>query len=879
MIRKSFYLIAAVVVFNSCKSHHNATAQHHNTDPVIALDTITIHSNAPEKKYNASATRVNDLIHTKLEINFNWEKSQLNGKATLDLKPYFYPTDTLVLDAKGMDIKEVSMIVNGSHQKAEYKYDNKQLVIRLGRTYKKEEQYQVYIDYVAKPDEIVIKGSAAITSDKGLYFINPLGKEPNKPTQVWSQGETESNSCWFPTIDKPNERMTQEIYITVDKKYVTLSNGLMLSSKENPDGTRTDYWKQDLGAAPYLTMIAAGDFAVVKDKWKSLQTGKDIEVNYYVEHDYEPFARNIFGNTPEMLQFYSEKLGVPYQWEKYSQIVVRDYVSGAMENVGAVIHGEFLQRTDRELLDRDNEDVICHELFHHWFGDLVTCESWANLPLNESFATYGEHLWIEHKYGRDEADLHSQESMMGYLSEATRKQVNLIRYDYDDKEDMFDGHSYNKGGAVLHMLRMYVGDDAFFASLKLYLETNKFGSGEIANLRLAFEKVTGEDLNWFFNQWFLSPGHPDLTIEHKYDEMAKKYTVTIKQNQDQRKTVIFKLPMYVDIYADGKKERRKIVVTKAEQNFEFDAPSRPDLVNVDAEKQLLCSKTERKTAKELNFQFKNAPLYLDRYEAITELSKTPHDPLAGEVALLALKDPHWYIRELGIRGLGEMLNESNRADIKTKMQDLAKNDPKAGVRTDALEFLNTNYKGDAGLMETFKNALTDKSYGVMGQGLSGIVALDPKQGLLMAKQYENEKSNLLLLNIAGIYANNGSDENNEFFLKIAPRFKSFSAIGFAGAYVNFLKEHGSDESVNSSIPVFQNISKNESSKWVKYYGQKSINDLIKMYQEREEKTNAKLNELKSTNSDAVGIKKLMSDLEKIKAQEEKLGTVYNELIK
>jgi aminopeptidase N len=883
MLRRCIYLLSTLLVINACrtrKTEPSPETYHRPTDPVLPLDTVTVGGNVPEqKKYNASAPRVNDLLHTKLEVNFNWEKSQLNGKATLTLKPYFYPVDTLVLDAKGMELKEISMLNGTEHKKLEYKYDLKQITIQLGRTYKKEETYTIFIDYVSKPDEIIVKGSAAITSDKGLYFINPLGTDKEKPTEVWTQGETESNSCWFPTIDKPDERMTQEIYITIDKKYVTLSNGLLLSSKDNGDGTRTDYWKQDVGAAPYLTMMAAGPFAVVKDKWKNKITGKDMEVNYYLEKDFEPYAKNIFGNTPEMLEFYSNKLGVPYQWEKYSQIIVRDYVSGAMENAGAVIHGEFLQRTDRELLDRDNEDVICHELFHHWFGDLVTCESWANLPLNESFATYGEYLWIEYKYGRDEADMHAQESMFGYLSEASRKQENLIRYGYDDKEDMFDGHSYNKGGAVLHMLRKAVGDDAFFASLKLYLETNKFKPVEIHNLRLAFEQVTGQDLNWFFNQWFLSSGHPELVIEHQYVADGSTYNVHIRQVQDFKNTPVFQLPIAIDIYNNGKVERHEVMMTKADQTFTFAVSKKPDLVNVDGEKMLLCSKTEQKTKEEWNFQFKHAPLYLDRWEALTELSKSARDPLASEVILLALKDPHWYIREMAIRALNDLLTDENRAEIKKQLQQIAKNDPKATVRADALESLNTNFKGDASLYETFKTALTDKAYSVIGAGLTGIVQIDPKEGMALAKQFENEKSNSITLIVAGIYATNGTDENNDFFLRIASKFRGYAAIGYAGYYTTFLKQHASDESIDRSIPVFQNISKNESVKWVKYYGQRSINELIKMYQERIEKLEVKINDLKQTNADATGLKKLETDLEKAKSQRDKLTGIYNDLIK
>ena len=214
---------------------------------------------------------------------------------------------------------------------------------------------------------------------KGLYFINPKGEEKDKPTQIWTQGETEANSVWMPTIDKPNQKTTQEIYMTVPAKYVTLSNGLLISQKKNADGTRTDYWKMDLPHAPYLFFMGVGDFAIVKDSYK----GK--EVSYYVEKEYAPVARSIFGNTPEMMKFFSEKLGVEYPWQKYAQIVGRDYVSGAMENTTATLHQESAYQNARELVDGIRwEGTIAHELFHQWFGDLVTAESWSNLTVNES---------------------------------------------------------------------------------------------------------------------------------------------------------------------------------------------------------------------------------------------------------------------------------------------------------------------------------------------------------------------------------------------------------------------------------------------------------------------------------------------------------------
>lgn len=254
--------------------------------------------------------------------------------------------------------------------------------------------------------------------------------------------------------------MTQEIYLTVDTAFETLSNGLLLSTQINGDGTKTDYWKQSLPNAPYLTMVAAGDFAIIKDRWRN------IEVNYYVDKPYEKYARLIFGNTPEMLEFFSKKLNMDYVWEKYSQIVVHDYVSGAMENTTAVVHGTNMLEDARELMDYNYEDYISHELFHHWFGNLVTCESWSNLTLNEGFANYSEYLWREYKYGRDDADYSNQGEQSAYLLYTAKNDPTLIRYDYEDREDMYDVVSYQKGGRVLHMLRKYVGDDAFYAALK-----------------------------------------------------------------------------------------------------------------------------------------------------------------------------------------------------------------------------------------------------------------------------------------------------------------------------------------------------------------------------------------------------------------------------
>ncbi len=806
--KKIGFIAIGIIIWSSCKTTQKMPVEQHTLPEVEVKPAF--------EGYRASNTMLTDLQHMKLNVRPDWSKKYLYGKMELTARPYFNPQNTLILDARGMDINEVAlMTAAGATQKLPYTYQNDSLTITLNRTYTSSESYTIYIDYVAKPDELKkTGGSAAITSDKGLYFINADGKDTLKPTQLWTQGETQSNSVWFPTIDSPNQNFTQEISITVDDKYTTLSNGLLTASVKNADGTRTDTWKQSLPAAPYLTMMAISNFKVVKDRWRN------IEVNYYVDPDYEPYARSIFGNTPEMLEFFSKKLGVDYPWEKFSQAVVRDYVSGAMENTTAVIHGEFLQRTSRELLDATNEDVIAHELFHHWFGDLVTCESWSNIPLNESFATYGEYLWNEYKYGREEADKGLMDDLNQYLSEAKYKQVNLIRFYYNSREDMFDRHSYAKGGRVLHMLRKYVGDDAFFASLKKYLNDNKFQPVEAHQLRLAFEAVTGEDLNWFFNQWFFAKGHPDIEINYNWNDTLKKQTVIIEQKQNFSETPLYKLPILIDIYEGNTKRTEKVTLTQQKEILIFDCQSKPLLVNVDAEKQLLCSKKDNHTNQEWMYQYAHAPLFLDRYEAISKLAKGYEGTSPEALTIIsALKDQHPAIRQLALKNIGAAAKSD--PSLKDKIALMVKNDNKAFVREEALSALH-QYYDDSSMDQV---ALNDSSYNVMTTALEHYIAKNPNQ-LAVLKPYELDNNSTLRYALTQIYAEHGTDEQYNYMLKALNSATGFGKLGIVqnmGAYL----ERTSPETTEKGAIVLAETARKASSRFVAMQTTNTLNKLNK----------------------------------------------------
>jgi aminopeptidase N len=710
--------------------------------------------------YNASRTLFCDLIHTKLEVNFNWEKARMNGKATITAKPHFYATDSIVLDAKGMDILKVQM----DGKDLAYRYvDSLQLAIKLGRTFTRAEKFTLLIDYVAKPNERATSGSAAITSDKGLYFINPK-REPNgQMPQIWTQGETEANSVWFPTIDAPNAKTSQEILITVEDKYLTLSNGKMISSKKNADGTRTDHWKQDLPHAPYLFMMAVGEFKVVKDTY-TRPDGSKMEVNYYVEPEYEQYAKSIFGETPRMIGFFSKVLGVEYPWDKYHQIVVRDYVSGAMENTGAVIFGDFVYKTDRELLDANDQSTIAHELFHHWFGDLVTCESWANLPLNESFANYSQYLWDEHRYGVEEADYNAEDEAEGYFNSAMNSGYsNLIRFDYLDKEDMFDGHSYNKGGRILHILRNYLGDEAFFAGLNNYLTTNKYKAAEVHHLRLAFEEVTGEDLNWFFNQWFLGKGHPIIFTEQTKSADGKMVYLKIKQRQNLEDFPIYKMPVDIAIWDGNGKRTQRIVIDSVEQTFAFSVSGELQNLLFDAKQVLLGKYYEDKPNKQFVHQFYNAGNYRAKKTALFRLRNANGEGIE-KMYMDALNDSFWATRKEAMEYGQKNLSKSKDAFL-NKVKEIASKDSKSDVRAAAVVVL-----GEMEIEEPiayFKGLMEkEQSYRVLGAILETVAELDTKQALEMARKMEKDKVKSMYGTIAEIYAGEGEKEDAQFFENI-----------------------------------------------------------------------------------------------------------------
>ncbi|WP_445747282.1 M1 family aminopeptidase [Polaribacter sp.] len=703
---------------------------------------------AQDPTYQPEREKTHNLVHTKLNVDFNFAAKTMNGEAWITAKPHFYSSKTITLDAKAMLIHEVKM----NQKPVSFSYDdNLKLTIQLPKTYQKDEEFTVYIKYTAQPEKVYQKGSNAITDAKGLYFINPDGLNKTKPKQIWTQGETEASSCWFPTIDAPNQKTTQEIYITVPNEYVTLSNGILVNQTKKGN-LRTDYWKMDQKHAPYLFFMGIGEFEIIKDSYKNMT------VDYYVEKEYAPYAKAIFGLTPEMIGFFENKLGVNYPWVKYSQMVVRDYVSGAMENTTAVVHGDQAYQKPGQLIDENiHENTIAHELFHHWFGNLVTSESWSNLTLNESFANYSEYLWREYKYGKTDAEMHLYEQVSAYKN-GQNTDKKLVRFDYADKEDMFDEVSYNKGGAILHMLRKYIGDEAFFLGLKTYLTEYQYQAAEVHQLRLIFEKITGKDLNWFFNQWYFGAGHPSLEISYDYNTLRKTVTVNVLQLQADT----FQFPFAIDIFEGNTRKRHQVFVSGKDASFTFPYQTQPNLIQVNADGVLLCDITENKVLSDYIFQLRKADNFEHRRDALLEVAKKQEDKNAFDAIVNALDDEAYKIRILALQQI-DLINKFAKKDAIQKIMKMANNDSKTLVQAEAIHTLGK--LTDPELKPIFLKALESKSYSVLGKALVSMYYVDKPTAIAKSKQLPDEVRQILATPLTRIFIEENDESELPFVAK------------------------------------------------------------------------------------------------------------------
>ncbi|MDQ3180964.1 MAG: M1 family metallopeptidase, partial [Acidobacteriota bacterium] len=567
---------------------------------------------------NYIRSREIDVKNVSIDLRFDWDKEQAFGTTTLTIAP-FEDLQKFYLDAASMTINSVTL--GGAALKFNYhgKKENDNLEILLDRTYRRGEDLSVKVDYLTNYVNTADAETAIGSFGRGLRFIKPTADNPNKPRQIWSQGETEFNRYWFPSYDTPNDFRTSELKATVEKPFTVVSNGKLMEVKENADNTRTFHWKMDMPYSNYLTSIVVGEYTDVKQNYDGIPIS-----NYGYVNETKEVAATV-KNLPDMVRFFSEKTGVKYPYAKYAQTMVENF-GGGMENISATTMIEEMIHDERELLDQDSDSLQAHELAHQWFGDYVTCRDWGQIWLNESFATYFDALYNEKSKGHDDFLYNNvrsnQNAYYDTWNQGNRRPI-VTKY-YPNKDAMFDTYAYPRGGAVLHMLRKHLGEENWWKAINHYLTSNANQPVSTEDFRIAIEETTGQSMDWFFDQWLYRMGHPVFEVSTDYDDAKKQLTLNVRQTQ--KIDVLNEFPQveffqtWVDVEIDNKIERVWIK-PQAENSYTFAVSGKPSLVNFDYERTLIKELKFAKPVDELIYQMTKDRDILGRSWAMGELSK------------------------------------------------------------------------------------------------------------------------------------------------------------------------------------------------------------------------------------------------------------------
>src|SRR6266436_2206867 len=574
-----------------------------------------------------------DLQHSKIALRFQPEQKKVMGDVTHSLTLLRDGLESISFDSVGLQIESVH-INKGT---AKFATTESKLAVTLPKGAKAGAKFDVEIKYQGTPS-------------KGLYFVLPDKDYPNRPLEIWTQGESEDTRYYLPTYDYPNDRLTTETILTVPASWLTVANGKLMGVKDAGNGMKTWTWQESLPSSTYLITVVAGEFDEMKDTWR----GKPV--TYYAPKGRGDRLKINYGRTPQMLELFSKKLGVEYPWEKYAQSMVDDFVAGGMENSSATtnISSSLVHPLLAPEYATGQDPLISHELGHQWFGDLVTCKDWGNIWLNEGFATFMEYLWMENYFPKEQSEYERWTSVREWFEQGNLWAKPIVRHDFDDSSE-FDGNAYGKGGLVLYMLRHQLGDDAFYRGLKHYLEVNRGKNVATADLAKAIEEETHTNVDQFFSQWVYGAGAPKFDLSYFYD--AAKHQVTLKVNKTQKvegQAGMFSIPTDVEITTAGGAKDYPITVSKAEEAFALPADSAPVMVLFDTGGNILKSAEFHKEKREWLYQLKNASEYADRADAAEALAKLKDDAEVDAALGEALKNEKaWGVRATAADALGE----------------------------------------------------------------------------------------------------------------------------------------------------------------------------------------------------------------------------------
>ncbi len=591
----------------------------------------------PGAKPHYNPDRPGQVKHIFLDLILDILNQSFSGTCTITLEPVRDGINQLTLDAVNLNIQSVQV----DETPQSFDYDGEQLHIQLQTPTQIAKEIKIAIAYgVEKPQ-------------RGLYFIHPDQHYPNKPTQVWTQGEDEDSRFWFPCFDYPGQLATSEIRVKVPNPLIAISNGELIATEEDGD-SKIYHWLQQQVHPSYLVTLAVGDFAEIRDEWN----GKPV--TYYVEKGREEDARRSMGKTPRMIEFFSEKFGYPYPYPKYAQVCVDDFIFGGMENTSTTLLTDRCLLDERAALDNQRtESLVAHELAHQWFGDLVVIKHWSHAWIKEGLASYSEVFWVEDEYGKDDAAYYLLGEARSYVAEdSSRYRRPIVTHVYREAIELYDRHLYEKGACVYHMIRTELGDGLFWKAIQTFLEDNAHNTVETIDLLRAIEKATGRNLLFLFDQYVFRGGHPDYKVAYSWDGDSQLAKVTITQTQAKEdkngsdsELFDLKIPIafgYTEqesgVEGNSTLKTFTVRVHEREQSFYFPLEKKPQFVSFDCGNNYLKTVSLEYPTPELKAQLQFDPDPISRIYAAKALAKKGGLEAVKALSEALTKDAFWGVR-------------------------------------------------------------------------------------------------------------------------------------------------------------------------------------------------------------------------------------------
>lgn len=607
----------------------------------------------PDGTYHPVRERTIDIERVTADLRFDLRQESLAGTVTVQFTPLRSGLREFALDAAGLDVARVETVPEDASLPFELR--DRQLHIRLPGPVNPGDELSVRIKYSVQPKT-------------GMYFF-PATQRGS--AQAWNYGEGGLHYGWLPLYNDTNDRFAWEAEITVAPPYVALSNGRLVETRDNPDGSRTFHWVQEEPIPNYLISLEVGEFSEVK--LEDARVGEhSVPLSVWSAPGEEDAAEFAFKDTPRMVEFFSRRFGYPYAWNKYDQVLLRDFAVGAMETTTMVGFDESHAHRPGDppdsapLFDEayptwTYEDTIAHELAHHWFGDLVTCRSLGSIWLNESFATFAHTLWSGHAHGEDALTYQRWRYLNSYLGYVRRTgEVRPMEYlRYRAPEDIYQSETtYIKGSLVLHMMRHFVGDDDFYRSLSAYLKKNQFSTAESVDLWEAFADTTGHNLSWFFQDWITEGGgHPSLDVSYRWNPERRQVDLTVRQVQaDLPFENDFRLPVDVEVVTASGSELHRVLLEGWETQVSLPAEQKPLAVVFDKGNWLVAEINFRQPLQEVLYLLRHGQL-AEQLRAARQLAGSFSErPEAKQVLAAQLADPQsfWGLRVEAATDLGMM---------------------------------------------------------------------------------------------------------------------------------------------------------------------------------------------------------------------------------